>query len=58
VFSLSNEFYMTAFIIWLVFSIKMFFSLTLEDYLRYCRYLMSAFWKEEYVCPDAGSTGR
>jgi hypothetical protein len=45
VFSISNEFYLNAFIIWLIFNIKMFFSLNFEDYLRYFKELVSDNWK-------------
>ena len=49
VFSLSNEFYLNAFIIWLIFNIKMFFSLNFEDYLRYFKELINEDWKPEYI---------
>lgn len=47
VFSISNEFYLNGFIIWLIFNIKMFFALNFEDYLRYFKELANDNWKEE-----------
>ena len=49
VFSISNEFYINAFIIWLIFNIKMFFALNFDDYLRYFKELANDHWKDEYV---------
>lgn len=47
VFSISNEFYLNAFIIWLIFNIKMFFALSFQDYLRYFRELIGDSWSDE-----------
>ncbi|MEG7600203.1 hypothetical protein U2057_15355, partial [Listeria monocytogenes] len=45
IFSLSNEFYLNAFIIWLIFNIKMFFSLNFNDYIRFFKDLIAENWK-------------
>lgn len=36
----NSEFYRRAFIIWLIFNIKLFFSITFEQYLVYFKKLM------------------
>jgi hypothetical protein len=38
--SISSQFYRAAFIVWLIFNIKLFFSITFEQYLVYFKYLM------------------
>jgi hypothetical protein len=39
IISISNNFYRIALIIWLIFNIKLFFSISLEQYLVYFKYL-------------------
>jgi len=45
VFSLSNKFYLNAFIVWLIFNVKTFFSLSFADYLRFFKKFMGENWK-------------
>jgi hypothetical protein len=58
VFSIADEFYLNAFIFWLIFNIKMFFALSFGDYLRYFRELTGDSWSEEYKSCHVGSKDR
>jgi hypothetical protein len=44
---LANDFYLGAFVVWLVFNIKLSFSLPVEDYIRFCRNYFHGHWKDK-----------